>query len=366
MKFKILIKFIVLTHILVNAIVGISEAALAVNPANIAITTPLNHIFLGPANAIQRFARIASDPTSLRDAVRTAFDNRIPNVAGLPAVGNINITQVNTVINNAIKALSKQMVKQLAEILSPIEVTATQALRTLDPTITAPEAQLAFNAFKAIREAPEQALVTGTEGIADLPVPTAAGAPNPNFIVVPSPTLPGLQNCITPLGVTPSLEELIAVIQNVYYNQIRLNAFTKHVRNIHIGAQAISGDIDKTRFYAANVHAAMHYIRFVLNLILPENVLLNVIQKYPENRDSRQAPTLEDNIVYIECKVVYHNQIATRKRDIIIHYQFPYAIGEGRLRPIVMKKLNIILANHTPGNSHTVAWHFKSAYPVTG
>ncbi len=366
MKFKTLVKFIVLTHLFVNTIPSTSGATLVVNPENIAITAPLNYIFTNPANAMQDLTHIASNHNSLNDAVRAAFNNRITNMPDLPATGAISITDVNTAVYSAIENVSKQMLKQLSEILSPDETTAKNAMKSLNPTLIEVDAKSAFDAFQNVRTTPGQVLTDGTEPL--LPLTSTAGEPDPNLIVVPLPTTPGLKNCTTALGDSPILDDLIAVIQNVYYNKIKLENLTKHVRNTHIGERAISGDADKTRFHAKNVHAAMHYIRFVLNLILPENKIIKVVQLYPGNdKKTGRLPTLKNNIVYIEHKPNYHHNKITAKRDIIIHYQFPYMIGEGMLRiRQKMERLNIILSNYNNTSHSIVAWHFKSAYPVIG
>lgn len=363
---SLFIKIVTFTYILTNILLCVSKAAglapLKGIPAHLIATAPFNYIFPAPTNSIQDFASIASNPNSLRSAIRTPFENILPSIiVGPPLHRRITINPL--IVERAMASLSQSLVTQLAAILSPEWLTVKDALMGFGATES--EALKAYNDFNAAYTEVGPGYTTDSVAL----LPRTAGALDPNLIVVPFPIDPGVVECKTKLNVGASLSEIISVIRKVYYNQEKLRNFTKHVRDGHIGPGLTTSEYTKTRFNAENIQATMHYIRFILNLILPENVVLDIVQKYPVRPAGAPPPVLNDNVVYIEYKT------ESFKRDIIIHYQFSYNIGRKRKNPalsgasaIPMSRIRMILANYTEnaaGFEVPADWHFKSAYPVT-
>lgn len=306
---------------------------------NLVATAPFSYAFNAPLNAIQHFSSSASNPNSLRGSVKSAFDNIIPHIIKLPPQNPILIPPA--LINSTLSRLSQVMVEKLAISLSPDQTNAVKALTEMGATET--DALTAFNSFQTLR-------TTLTANVATL-------SPD-SLIFVPLPTQPGLEKCNTILGDAPTLEQIVTVIRKTYYNQENLSNFAVHVKDRHIGTD-VTSDMSASRFNAENIHAAMNYVRFVLNLITNENLILNIIQKY------ESTTHLLDNVVYIKYQ---KNAAHPEKCDIIIYYQFPYDIGRERRAPAGSKRnIRIVLGSYsekTSGKIKKESWHFKTAFPI--
>lgn len=350
-KSKILIKLIISSCTIANAFLSLNAAApLPASTANLRDTAPFNYAILPSFDIpIQRFTVIAANPNSLRSSVRTAVESLIPNIAVLPASTAIKILNTNTIRDTFIREFSKRTVMQLAAMLNPDWTTARDALLSSDSNITEPDARANFDAFQAM------CAMSPTD---------LASAPLPPPIFVPFPTTPGLQKCNTALGGAPTQEQVIAVIRKTYYNRENLDNLTTHVNDRHIGPSAKIPDPNTSRFNAENIHSTMHYIRFVLNLILPENIDLQIIRPYPPNQANGLAPAFEDNIVYIKY---LKDAVNPDKCDITIYYQFSYHIGSERANAHQQhRRLMIVLGDYTKkskaGGLKKTNWHLKTAY----
>jgi hypothetical protein len=356
-NFIILMKILISYYTLTNVCINVSEAAAAGlaqplphSATNLKATAPFNYNFPAPLNAIQRLAQIASHPNSLRDAVRAAVENLIPPIAGLPAIHpTITIEGINAKVKTATTDISQRMVTQLAAILSPNATTARDAIMNSDSTVTEPDAQANFNDFQTMYAMS----------------PAAANALAHPLIFVPAPANPGLQKCNTKHAAMDTLENIVTVIRKAYYNIENLRNLGTHVNDRHIGDTATPPDPNASRFDAENIHAAMHYIRFVLNLILPENIALNIIRGYPPNKSNGLPPDLEDNIIYIKYQ---RDSEYPTKSDITIYYKFSYGIGRERTASLAsLRVIRIGLGNHTRNVAGILApapWHLKTAFPA--
>ena len=337
-KLKKLIKIIVIFLIQEHIVVATSEAAEL--PAQLAVAAPSNYSFPGeaegaPPNSIQISTKNASNSTYL-SGVLIALIPEIDRPANAAALLNIARTgTVNAIIENA------------AATLSPNK---TVAISALTASVSAANISLAtedFNKFNIVRTA--------------VIFPRAEQPEDENLIFVPFP-INSVPNNSTSPEKDADLNVLIPYIQKSYYNTKKYANLEKHVTDRHIGDEAKKdASTALSRFNAANIKGAMHYVRFVLNLISHGHLNLGIIQKCPNDVEAA-THSLKPNVVYIANQDVHGSEA----RNLIIYYRFSYPIGKLRGSKTPESILKIIVSNRSNETAHGILanWHLKSAYCI--
>lgn len=151
---------------------------------------------------------------------------------------------------------------------------------------------------------------------------------------------------------------VMAIIRGVYYPGVDNVPFVggeslrTHVEDRHLVSSAPATEL-KSFFNTDKIDTAMMYVRFVLNIIRPENygAAVHLVRPYVNDADVANNP----NVVYIQT-------IDSKRLSIKIYYNFGYDIG---MYPLVLTdptsyvpvtRLQIVLSKERG------RWIFKTAF----